>query len=101
MQKLEEIMHAEDSARYRLAEAQGQAQQIAQQAAAEAQLVRASAKREAAEAALATLETAVAQAEREADTIRTEADAQLGSLLKAAENRVPRAIAAVSRELMR
>jgi len=101
MQKLEEIMHAEDSARHRLVDAREQAQQIAKEAVAEAQLVRASVKREAAEAALAAREATVAEAEREADAIRAEADVQLGSLLVAAESRVPRAIEAVSRELMR
>ncbi len=101
MQKLEEILHAEDSARYRLADAREQAQQIAREATAEAELIREESKREAAAEAALARELIVSEAGAKAESIRADAEQQLRSMLQAAEARTTRATEAVARELTR
>ena len=100
MQKLEEILHAEDSARHRVAEARDEAERIVRESAAEADLVRASAKRQAAEQAQAEREVVLSGARADAERIRTDAEAQLKTILSTAEDCVQAAVRAVAQELM-
>ena len=101
MQKLEEILHAEDSAHTRLIEAREQAAKIASEAVAEAQLVRVSAKREAAEAAAMQREAVLAQAHKQSAQISADAEDRLRTLMESAESRVSHAAQVVARELAR
>jgi len=100
MQKLEEILHVEDSARHSVAEAREQTERIAREAAAEADLVHSSTKRVAAAEARARREAVLAEARAEAERIRSEADVQHDALLAVAEGRIQVAVDAVVRELM-
>lgn len=99
MQKLEEILHAEDLARHAVAEAREQAQTILRDAAAEADLVTTSAKRKAAEKARKLHEKTLAAAEKDARAIESEAEAERSALVSRAEQRLPQAIDALVREL--
>ena len=100
MQKLEEILHAEDAARYRLAEAREQVDQIAREAAAEAELIHTSSKRETAVAAVARREVVIAEAEARADVANAEAVRELEATIALAKTRMTQATDMIVRELM-
>jgi vacuolar-type H+-ATPase subunit H len=99
VQKLEEILHAEDSARDALAEAREAAGTIEREAAAEAELARASSKREATVQAAAEHETILSAAREQAEVITATGQRELEQLLRAAEARAGRATEIVAREL--
>ena len=99
VQKLQEILHAEDSARGALEQAHEEAARIGRDAAGEAAAVRADGKRAANDAAKAHRDSVLSVAASDAAAIDAEAAAALAGTLVAARGAMPLAVAAVVKAL--
>lgn len=99
MQKLEEILHAEDAARDAAHRAHAEAERIAREAVLEAQEIRHAAERHAVSEARVYRDRVLASAHRDAEGIRAQSAADLEVSLARAKAEVPAAIAALVREL--
>jgi vacuolar-type H+-ATPase subunit H len=101
MEKLEEILHAEERARHAVADARVRAREMRIEAAAEAELIMTAAQREAAEEAATIAATIMRQADAEAARIAADSENELAEFLRATEVRIERAVRAALEDLGR
>ena len=100
MQKLEEILRAEETARHAVADAREQADALVRDAEAKARSLTETERSESARAAVATRETAVAGAQAAAAAIATDAASRLEADIAAARTRIPDAAQAALAKLL-
>ena len=100
MQKLEEILRAEETARHAVADAREKADALVRDTEAHARSLTETERSEAARAAVATHETAVAGAQAAAATIATDAASRLEVDIAAARRRIPDAAQAALAKLL-
>lgn len=99
VEKLEQILHAEEQARRALADAKVRARTLRGQAATDAEQVIAAAGREASEKAATATDAIMRDANAEATRIEAQSQEELVEFLKDAERRLPDAVRAVLGEL--
>jgi vacuolar-type H+-ATPase subunit H len=99
VEKLDEILRAEESARHALVDARARARDMRREAAAEAELIAQAGSRKAAEDAGALRAKILTAADAEAAAAEREAEHQLGLLVRGAEQRLDAAVSAVVREI--
>ena len=99
MEKLEEILHAEDRARHAVAAAKVRAREMRIEAAADAEIIRTAALREAAEEAATVAAAIMRDADNEAARISADSEGELAEFLRGAESRKDRAARAALDEL--
>ncbi len=99
MEKLEEILHAEERARHVVAEARVRAREMRIESASEADLIMTVAGREAAEEAATEAAAIMREADSEAARIAADSETELAEFLRNAEARIPRAVQAALDEL--
>ena len=100
MEKLEQILHAEESARRILADAKARSRDIRKESLAEAELVVASAARSAIDEAAAKRAQVLRDAEAEAAGVERDAESELAGVVARAEGRIADAAAAVVAKLV-
>lgn len=99
MEKLEQILHAEDAARARVAEARDDAIEIDREGVAAVAAIRSGIIADAKEAAAARAAEVIEEARVEAAALDAQATVQRAAVLDAAEARFPAAVARVLGEL--
>jgi vacuolar-type H+-ATPase subunit H len=99
VEKLEQILHAEDRARRTIESAREQADTLLREAAAESQLNIAGAQKDAAEEAHRLTVHRMDQARADAERIAHDAGARMREEIAQAEHRIETAAEAVAREL--
>jgi len=99
MEKLEEILHAEERARHVVADAKVRAREMRIESATEAELIMTAAQREAAEQAATEAAAIMREAEAEAARIAADSENELAEFLRKTEARIPRAVQAALDEL--
>lgn len=99
MEKLEEILHAEERARHIVADARVRAREMRIESASDAELITTAAGREAAEEAATEAAAIMRDAESEAARIAAHSENELAEFLRGAESRMPRAVQAAFDEL--
>jgi vacuolar-type H+-ATPase subunit H len=99
MEKLEEILRAEEDARHLLHEAQDHAAEIERQAYADVERINTEAKASARRELAAVRKKVLASADEEAARIASHAERELGDVVRAADSRVDEAIEAVVSEI--
>ncbi|MDH4139399.1 MAG: hypothetical protein OEV43_02385 [Coriobacteriia bacterium] len=99
MEKLEEILRAEENARRELSDARARARDVRKEAAAEADLILQSGARKAADAAAALRSKILLEADSQAAAIERDAEHELGRLVGVAERQLDTAVDDVVREV--
>ncbi|MDY0087710.1 MAG: hypothetical protein RBS78_04085 [Coriobacteriia bacterium] len=101
MEKLEEILRAEEQARHALADAKTRARELRIEAASEAEVLIAQAGREGSQQAAVVTDAIMREAEAEAGRIEAASGDELAEFLQVAQSRLPDAVHAVLDELGR
>lgn len=99
MEKLEEILHAEERARHAVADARVKAREMRIEAAADAERIMIAAGREAAEEAAAITGAVLREAEAEGARVTAASEKDLAEFVRHAEDRIERALRAALDEL--
>jgi len=100
MEKLDEILRAEENARHTLADAHARAVLTGEQARAEAALALEQAKRESEARAAEIRDAALGEARADADAIASASATELEDTIRAARDRKPAAVQAALEELV-
>lgn len=100
MEKLEEILHAEERARHAVADARVRAREMRIEATADAERIMIAAGREAAEEAAAVTGAIVREAESEAARVTAASEKDLARFVRDAESRMEPALGAAIDELV-
>lgn len=101
MEKLEAILHGEERARHAVADARGRAREMHIEAAADAELIKATAAREAAEESATLTANILRNADAEAARVTADSERELANFLRHAESRVEQAVQAALEDLDR
>jgi vacuolar-type H+-ATPase subunit H len=101
MEKLEQILRAEERARHVVAEASVLAREMRIDAAAQAGLIMTAAQREAAEEAASITAAIIREADAEAARIAADSENELAEFLRVTEVRIERAVRAALADLGR
>lgn len=100
MEKLEQILRAEESARRTVGDAKHRARDIRKESVAEAELIATAAARKAKDETSARRATILSAADAEVATVERDAEAELASMVSEAEGRIADAAAAVVAKLV-
>ena len=100
MEKLDEILQAEESARRTVSDARERARDIRKEAMTEAELIKSSAARESADKSITLRKKILKDADAQAAVIERDAEAELGELLDVARGRFDEAAGLVVDELV-
>jgi len=100
MEKLEEILHAEERARHAVADARTKARDLRLEAAADAERIMVAARSEAAEEAAAVTGAILREAESEGARVTAASEKDLARFVREAESRMEPALRAVIDDLV-
>ncbi|MFU8890408.1 MAG: hypothetical protein ACNA76_01935 [Anaerosomatales bacterium] len=101
MEKLEEILHAEERARHAVADARVRAREMRIEVAAEAEMIMTAARREAAEEAATVAAAILREADAAAARIAADSENDLAEFLRRTEVRIEAAVRAALENLGR
>lgn len=100
MDRLDQILHAEERSSNTVESARDQARSLLREARAESELVLETAGREAREAATLARSRVLSDAERDAEALRGAEASKMRSLIEAAESRVDETVSSLVREMV-